>query len=256
MIRLIVDGKREGTMNMALDLSLAESAALEKVTTIRIYEWLRPTLSLGKHQKTHNLDLNYINKEGISIVKRPTGGRGVLHKSEFTYSFSTYLNYDKLPINLLDSYLKISKALVESFKLLGMNAELESSKKSGVTKDICYDAPSIYEIKIDGKKFVGSAQYRTNSFILQHGSIPIEIDYDAYVSCFKYSNKQEIKRYLQGHTIDIKSLNNKNFSKKDLTNAFKKGFGSIFEEEVIEGNLIQKEIQRAENIKNEFIVYL
>lgn len=87
MIRLIVDGKREGTMNMALDLSLAESAALEKVTTIRIYEWLRPTLSLGKHQKTHNLDLNYINKEGISIVKRPTGGRGFYTKVSLLIHF-------------------------------------------------------------------------------------------------------------------------------------------------------------------------
>ncbi|HHV02203.1 MAG TPA: lipoate--protein ligase family protein [Defluviitoga tunisiensis] len=256
MIRLIIDGKHEGTMNMALDLALAYSSSLEKVSTIRIYEWTNPTISLGKHQKTANLDLNYITKKGISIVRRPTGGRAVLHNREFTYSFSTYQNNTTLSGNLLESYLKISSALIESFKLLGVNAELENSKKRGLTKDICYDAPSVYEIKIDGKKFVGSAQYRTNSFILQHGSIPIEFDYEDYVSSFKYSNKQEIKNYLQKNTVDIKSLNNNNFTKENLANAFKEGFGLIFKEKVIDSKFEQKEIQYADSIRKNFNIHL
>ncbi|MDY6894996.1 MAG: lipoate--protein ligase family protein, partial [Thermotogota bacterium] len=151
MIKIIVDEPYEGSMNMALDISIAKLSAIRKISTLRIYQWKYPTLSLGKHQKTNNLNWEFIKSHNISVVRRPSGGRAVLHNNEITYSFSTFVSNENLPNNLLASYLKISQALIKSLHAFGIEADLERSKKEGVTKDLCYDAPSFYEVKVNGK---------------------------------------------------------------------------------------------------------
>jgi len=254
MIRIIVDKPYEGSMNMALDMSIAEISAKKRISTIRIYQWKEPTLSLGRHQKTRNLNWEFIKNNNISVVRRPSGGRAVLHKNEITYSFSTFANNENLPNNLLASYLKISKALIKSLQELGIEASLESSKKEALTKDLCYDASSFYEVKVNGKKLIGSAQYRTANFILQHGSIPIKHDYETYINSFKYSHTDWIKRHLISSTIDLETIIKKPISKAKLVKAFEIGFKSVFKEEILEGFLEQEEILLAQKMKNNFTV--
>ncbi|WP_202695218.1 lipoate--protein ligase family protein [Petrotoga sp. 8T1HF07.NaAc.6.1] len=254
MIKIIVDKPYEGSMNMALDISIAKLSAIRKISTLRIYQWKYPTLSLGKHQKTDNLNWEFIKSKNISVVRRPSGGRAVLHKDEITYSFSTFVKNENLPNNLLASYMKISQALIRSLNELGIEADLESSKKEGVTKDLCYDAPSFYEVKVNGKKLIGSAQYRTANFILQHGSIPIKHDYETYINSFKYSHTDWIKHHLTSSTIDLETILKKPISKMDIVKAFEIGFKSVFKEEISEGFLEHDEIILAQEIKNNFTV--
>ncbi len=254
MIKIIVDQPYEGSMNMALDLAIAKLNAIRKISTLRIYQWKYPTISLGKHQKTNNLNWEFIKRNNISVVRRPSGGRAVLHNNEITYSFSTFANNKNLPNNLLASYLKISQALVRSLQALGIEADLERSKKEGVTKDLCYDAPSFYEVKVNGKKLIGSAQYRTANFVLQHGSIPIKHDYETYVNSFKYSHTEWIKQHLISSTIDLETILKKPISKIEIVKALEIGFKSVFKEEISEGFLEQEEILLAQKIKNNFTV--
>ncbi len=254
MIKIIVDQPYEGSMNMAFDLAIARLNAIRKISTLRIYQWKCPTLSLGKHQKTDNLNWEFIKSNNISVVRRPSGGRAVLHNNEITYSFSTFVSNNNLPNNLLASYLKISQALVRSLQALGIEADLERSKKEGVTKDLCYDAPSFYEVKVNGKKLIGSAQYRTANFVLQHGSIPIKHDYETYVNSFKYSHTEWIKQHLISSTIDLETILKKPISKIEIVKALEIGFKSVFKEEISEGFLEQEEILLAQKIKNNFTV--
>lgn len=254
MIKIIVDEPYEGSMNMALDISIAKLSTIRKISTLRIYQWKYPTLSLGKHQKTNNLNWEFIKNNNISVVRRPSGGRAVLHNNEITYSFSTFASNENLPNNLLASYMKISQALIRSLNELGIEADLERSKKEGVTKDLCYDAPSFYEVKVNGKKLIGSAQYRTANFILQHGSIPIKHDYETYINSFKYSHTDWIKRHLISSTIDLETILKKPISKIEIVRAFEIGFKSVFKEEISEGFLEQDEIILAQKMRSNFTV--
>lgn len=254
MIRLVVDDAREGSLNMAIDLAVAELSNVKKVPTLRIYEWSKPTLSLGRNQKTKNLNWSFIEKKGIDVVRRPSGGRGVLHNKEITYSFSISKSSNLLPNTLMDSYMKISRALIESFLQLGIESHMEPSKSNGLTKDFCYDASSFYEVKVDGKKLIGSAQYRKPYFILQHGSIPIKFDYESYINSFNYANSEKIKSHLLNSTIDIENILKRPLSKKELADAFKIGFEKVFSDQVFTDYLDSFELEYAQKIKDRFIV--
>ncbi|BBE30683.1 octanoyltransferase LipM [Tepiditoga spiralis] len=243
MIRLIVDDYHNGIWNMACDLAIANNVGNKKSpTTIRLYGWSSPTLSLGKHQKTNNINFEYLKEKNIEVVKRPTGGRAVLHDDEITYSFSASSKNIKLPSTVLGSYKIISKALIESLNLLNISCDVESKKKNTLSKDICYDASSMYEVTIKGKKFIGSAQYRNEKFILQHGSIPQKFNYIDYVNSFNLKNKEKMIEHLKNNVIDIYTVLNKKISLKELEETFKVGFEKIFEEEIVLDTLSNEEV--------------
>ena len=244
MIRLILDTHHKGSWNMACDLAIASYVGNKKAsTTVRLYGWSSPTLSLGKHQKTNNINFEYLKEKGIKIVRRPTGGRAVLHDDEITYSFSSSAKNTKLPSTVLGSYKVISTALIESLKLLNISCDVESKKKNTLSKDICYDASSMYEVTIKGKKFIGSAQYRNEKFVLQHGSIPQKFNYIDYVNSFNLKNKEKMIEHLKKSVIDIYTVLNKKLSFEEVKEAFKVGFEKIFEEEVILDTLSDEELK-------------
>lgn len=230
---------------MACDLAISNYISSSKFNhpTIRIYSWTIPTLSLGKHQKLDNINIDYLKEAGIDLVRRPTGGRAVLHHKELTYSFSAPLSYEKLPKNILNSYMKISEGLSTSLNLLGIICDMEKSKKQNLSKDICYDTPSMYELTVNGKKFIGSAQYRNHKFVLQHGAIPNMFDVENYVNCFKINNKMKMIDHLKNNVIDAFSIRKTSLNFEELAYAFKIGFKEIFQEEVIINDFTDTEIK-------------
>ena len=182
---LIIDETRRGVENMAIDIALARAVGKEYLPlTVRLYGWLKPTLSLGKLQKLDDVNLEYLKKEGIDIVRRPTGGTAVLHEDEITYCFclpgtSPWGKYRSQKI-----YLEISRLLCTSLRMLGIPAEIHE-KTEYRRSAACYATTSKFEITLFGRKLVGSAQYRTRGFVLQHGSIPLKLDLERYIHCFK-----------------------------------------------------------------------
>ncbi|MFN4190349.1 MAG: biotin/lipoate A/B protein ligase family protein [Pseudothermotoga sp.] len=157
-----------GALNMALDVVLMEQCA-EPI--LRFYTWARPTLSIGRHQKRINVNVQFMREKNIDCVIRPTGGRAVLHWDELTYSLILPIDHPKARGGVLETYLVISECIARALCALGFKAKIEPVKKFKESSTACFDSPSSYEITIDGKKIVGSAQMRNEKGVLQHGSI-------------------------------------------------------------------------------------
>ena len=177
--RLIHDPPLRGEINMQRDLQILEEVASAKAPpALRLYSWSPPALSIGRFQKAEEVaDLEACRRQGVDIVRRPTGGRAILHDRELTYSLTIPDERSYIPAGVIPSYRFISRALLDAFVLLGIEAELspESKRGAGVAPGSCFDSPSAYELQIGGKKVVGSAQMRRDGVLLQHGSILLKL---------------------------------------------------------------------------------
>jgi lipoyl(octanoyl) transferase len=155
---------------MAVDVALARSLAPDE-GVLRLYRWSRPTLSFGRHQPAHGrYDPFAARGLGVDVVRRPTGGREVLHDRELTYSVALPLRHLS---GVRESYRILNTALVDALRSLGVAAELAKpvERTPGPGAGPCFAAPAAGEVVVGGRKLAGSAQLRIGGVILQHGSI-------------------------------------------------------------------------------------
>ena len=186
--RLLVEAAAGGAWNMAVDEVLLDGVAAGTTPpTLRFYQWMPPCLSLGYFQPFDVVDVDGCRALGIEVVRRPTGGRAILHDRELTYSVAlpaSLLGHDG---GVLPSYYRLSLALQDGLSGLGVPATLapESVGSSGQHGPVCFDRPSAHEILLNGRKLVGSAQMRRGGGLLQHGSILIEPRIDKLTACLR-----------------------------------------------------------------------
>jgi len=175
--RLIDTGLGEAFFNMALDESIARLAIERKAPpALRVYGWSRPSVTLGRFQRAADVDSELCAARGIPVVRRPTGGRAILHGDELTYSFSSPANMGHMTEGLFRSYATLSRAFLLAFLSLGIEVKA-SGRKRGVRTDrspLCFSSTSFGEITLEGRKIIGSAQRRWPGGMLQQGSIPLE----------------------------------------------------------------------------------
>jgi lipoate-protein ligase A len=190
---------------MALDEALLDSVIVGADPVLRFYTWEPATLSLGVNQPLGEVDPAECERRGFGLVRRLTGGRAVLHGPELTYSVIVPENDPRVSGGVVESYRKISAALVTGLRLRGADVVLAEPSRAlhralaearrlgeldgesdGSHGAVCFDAASDYELTAGGKKLVGSAQARRGGALLQHGSILLDIDWDAWVSVFRY----------------------------------------------------------------------
>jgi lipoyl(octanoyl) transferase len=178
--RLLDTGPADGFTNMAVDEALLEVFAAEGgATTVRFYSWSPPALSLGYAQAIErDIDLKQCTSLGIDVVRRPTGGRAVLHDHEVTYSVVIRSDDPHVSSGVLAAYLTISQAMIRGLAHLGISAELLPLRRgaplpSDKASPACFATPSSYEVAVGGRKIIGSAQRRAHDVIMQHGSIPL-----------------------------------------------------------------------------------
>src|SRR5699024_3640332 len=185
--RLLHTGWRSSAENMAIDEAILIAHSEGKTPpTIRFYGWDPATLSIGYFQKVDKeLDMDRLRKRKLGIVRRPTGGRAVLHDQEMTYSVIVGEDYPGMPTSVTDSYRVLSQGLLEGFRKLDLSAEMvpleteeEKEKYASMGSAACFDSPSNYELVVEGRKVAGSAQTRQRGVILQHGSILLDMDVD------------------------------------------------------------------------------
>ncbi len=180
--RLIIDGSLPGTRNMARDVAMLEAVADgEAVPTVHLYGWDPPCLSLGRHQGLEAADLTFCRAEGINVVRRPTGGRALLHHLELTYAVVAPLNEGPLPRGLLEAYRAICAVLVRAVRALGVDAELTGGEVNlqlphPKTTVPCFEAPAGGEVVVGNRKLIGSAMRAHGGAILQHGAILLDWD--------------------------------------------------------------------------------
>ncbi len=202
-----------GAKNMEIDLNMLDCAIKEghEHGTLRFYNWRPKCISLGKNQP---FELFY-NDFGIDVVRRPTGGRALLHDMELTYCF---VCPQKAGQSVVESYKEISDALILGFKKLGIKLDYASHRAGNMR--YCMNISSRADVSYMGKKLIGSAQFRSRGYILQHGSILYDLDFELAQKIFR----QEIDKN------SIVTLNeiNPNIEQNELIEALKQGFCEKF----------------------------
>lgn len=181
---------------MAVDEAILESAGLGEVPpTLRLYSWTPPCLSLGYGQPYADADPDRLTDQGWEIVRRPTGGRAILHTDELTYAVIGSQEDPLLAGSVLESYRRLSVALLETLKRMEIIADQVEIKNpiSAHMKDypVCFEVPSNYEITVQGKKLIGSAQARRKKSFLQHGTLPLSGDLTRIVQVLQYPDETE-----------------------------------------------------------------
>jgi lipoate-protein ligase A len=203
--RLLIDEPACGAANMARDEAiLAACAAGASAPTLRLYRWRPACLSLGRFQRAESIDHEACRRAGVAVVRRPSGGRALLHDHELTYALVARADHPLLGgESILATYQQISLALLAGLRRLGVDAELTPVDRSQPTTDhrqryegstsrssvvgrrssaACFDAPAAYELTVAGRKLAGSAQVRRDGCLLQHGAIPLSPHADRLVA--------------------------------------------------------------------------
>lgn len=189
--RLLYDLPMTGAQNMAIDEAIMTSvAAGDSPPTLRFYRWEPACLSLGYSQKWVDADLEGLQQHGWDLVRRPTGGRAILHADELTYSVALPIDDPLAEGTIIESYRRISEALIAGVEQGGAALEAaRQQKRSGEVGPICFEVPSHYEITYEGRKLIGSAQVRRRDGILQHGSLPLDGDLGRICDALTYPDE-------------------------------------------------------------------
>lgn len=194
--RLLTTKPANGAWNMAVDEAILEciSQGLSQ-PTLRLYAWKPACLSLGYAQPYGDIDLARITGRGWDIVRRPTGGRAILHIDELTYSVIAPQIEPRVQGGVLESYQHLSIALVEALRLLDLPAQADKDYElpegSNPKGAVCFEIPSKYEITIGQKKLIGSAQARRKQVVLQHGSLPLSGDLTRIIQILHYETETQ-----------------------------------------------------------------
>ncbi len=161
---------------MALDEALMTRARQSGEWALRVYAWSAPTISLGRNQSAmRHYDRERIRRQGLAVVRRPTGGRAILHHREITYSVTgpaLHAGSER------ESYGRITRLLVRALESLGVRAAVAPRKERARAPDAtpCFERPGEGELTFEGRKLAGSAQWRSDGALLQHGSILVGDD--------------------------------------------------------------------------------
>ena len=244
-----------GAENMAVDEALLLTMAHKQdpQPVLRFYGWSPATLSLGYAQSYHKeVDEEACLAKGVEIVRRPTGGRAVLHQYELTYSVIAPEHDPHVSGTVIESYLRISQALLKGLRALGVPAEMVAcSGLNEASSSACFDAPSWYELVVEGRKLVGSAQVRKEGMLLQHGSILLHFDADLLFRLLKFPNeeiRQRLVKGFRGKACALDEVWTHPIKREELEQKICSGFCDIMGIELIRSRLTEQEKALMEDV--------
>ena len=258
--RFIDTGSLSPAMNMAIDEAILTVHSEGKtLPTVRFYTWDPATLSIGYFQKAEKeINFEKVREYGLGFVRRPTGGRAVLHDKELTYSVIVSENYPEMPSQVTEAYRVISNGLLKGFQNLGFHAEMvslaseeEKAKYASLGSSACFDSPSWYELVVEGKKVAGSAQTRQKGTILQHGSILLDWDVDMLFNVLNFPServKERMKASFLDKAVAINLLGEQVVTLEEAKKAFFAGFAEGLEIELVPSELTKEELDLAKEL--------
>ncbi len=221
---IISHNAHTGRFNMDYDIELAGKCDSNNAF-FRLYQWDPYCVSLGANQNFEDIDLDKTSSDNIDVVKRPTGGRAILHAEEVTYSMVVPTSIGRSPKEV---YAKVSKGLIRGLALYNSKLEqlsLESDQPHfpSLLKEssgkLCFASTARNEIKFMGKKVVGSAQRKRNNVLLQHGSILCGTFHRKLTNYIIDGNELS----LDNSTTEIETILNQTVNYKELYSALTTG---------------------------------
>ena len=257
-------GSKNPYYNMAMDEALLNFVSRGEIDpVIRFYTWNPATLSIGYFQRLQKeIDIDKVKEKGYGLVRRQTGGRGVLHDKELTYSVIVPESHPNMPSTVTEAYKIISQGLLEGFKNLGFEtyfaiprSKEERDKLKQPRSSVCFDAPSWYELVVEGRKIAGSAQTRQKGVILQHGSILQDIDIDDLFDMFKIKNerlKAKMKENFVQKAVAINDISNQHITLNEMENAFEAGFKKGLNIDFKPLELTEKQLEEVQELEDKY----
>jgi lipoyl(octanoyl) transferase len=257
--RLIYDSPTSGPRNMAIDEAILQAVVHYQVPpTLRFYRWSPPCLSLGYGQKVTDVDRERLAVYGWELVRRPTGGRAILHIDELTYSVALPADDPLAAGSIIDSYRQISRALVAGLQKLGVSPQADRRAEHGEHKrgPVCFETPSHYEITVAGRKLIGSAQMRRHGGVLQHGTLPLEGDIARICDGLNYDDeaqRKQARNQVGTRAITLAEALGQAVTWQSAADALAEGFAEMFDIDFGAGpvGLTEDEHQVAEQLADE-----
>lgn len=240
-MRFVPCSSHDGFTNMAIDEAILESyIAGNTPPTLRLYRFAPPAVTIGLSQKMSAELVASIEERGIDVVRRPTGGRAVLHMNDLTYSFvggDVSREGGFLSTSITTSYKEISQGLIAAFRLLGVASELGEVGAGYRHLQDCFMATTGCDLHHKGTKLIGSAQVRRRGAVLQHGSVPLNQDPALMASILQEPSPGKLRHKnlfdLVGRQIGI----------EELSAAFHQGFAQAFGVTLEESTLTAQELR-------------
>ena len=255
--RLLRHGAACGAENMAIDEAIGRAVAEGLApTTLRLYAWEPPCVSLGRNQAAGAVDRARCAARGYDVVRRPTGGRAILHTDELTYSVAARADDPLMAGMILDAYLRLSLGLVAGLQRLGIGAEPApaASRPGPAGSAACFEVPSAHEIIVGGRKLLGSAQYRRAGHVLQHGSLPLSGDLTRLVDCLVLpteAERESLRGSLARHATTVEQVTGRVLGFDEAADALAEGFASALGLSLEDDDLTECERRWAEELARE-----
>lgn len=243
--RLLWSPPADGATNMAVDVAIVEAVATgEAPPTLRFYRWDPPCLSLGRRQPVDEVNLARCRKDGVEVVRRPTGGRAILHMGELTYSVVFPETDPRAAGGVLETFRRFAEAFVQALRDLGIPGIAFAPRLDPAARGdgfVCFEVPTDYELTVDGRKIMGSAQWRHRGVVLQHGSLPLEGDPGAIAVYLK--NGPDPER-LRRRAITLREAAGRPVTFEEVATAILEAFRSLLAIEIQPGDLTPEERRR------------
>jgi lipoate-protein ligase A len=247
----------DGATNMAIDEAVLSCVATgESLPTLRFYAWDPPCVSVGYAQSMRDVvDLDACRRDGVTWVRRLTGGRAILHTGELTYSIAVPASERRVQGGVVASYRRLSRGLLAGLRLLGLEVVQAEAvdEQAAEGSAACFDAPSHYEITIRGKKLLGSAQVRRQKAVLQHGALPLSGDVTRLVGYLRLPDDERaaLQAELARRAITLEEAVGRAVSTLEVAEALAQGFAQALNLELEPGQLTHQEQALARGLREE-----
>jgi lipoyl(octanoyl) transferase len=248
--RLIVSGYADGATNMAVDEAILRAVAEKHAPpTLRFYGWQPACVSIGYAQPlVAEIDLERCQRDGVDWVRRPTGGRAILHVDELTYSVVAPQDDPRTAGGVVESYCRLSRGLCAGLTALNLDVAQANYQRQAERRQklsaACFDLPSHYEVTVAGRKLVGSAQTRRLGVILQHGTLPLVGDITRLIDYLKLEDEDQraaMQRKLRRRAATLEEVLGRPISWDEAVRAMVAGFAEALRLELEPAELTEQE---------------
>ncbi|GAC1519256.1 MAG: lipoate--protein ligase family protein [Ktedonobacteraceae bacterium] len=245
---------QSAAMNMAIDEAvLLHHLRGEAPPTLRVFRWSRPSISLGRFQSVEREILrDACERQGVELVRRPTGGRAVYHRDEFTYSIVISKRYG-VPSGIVAAYTYLAQGLQAGLNLLGVDAELSDELVSKTPSAACFASSTQADLTSGGFKLIGSAQVWKDDALLQQGSLPVDDRAAEFFAMLRFPTDVAREEALAAYRQKTTPLHTfaPQVAWDDVARAFRDGFSAALQNEFVEGELSASEWELAHRLEEE-----